>query len=320
MARSQFLLQISAHMRLRGYSLRTEKTYLYWIRYFIRYHDKTHPQELGADEVVAFLSFLALQQHVSINTQKIALNALSFLYNKFLNQPLGDLGFTYATTPRRLPVVLEPREVRQVLDQMTGRNRLIFSLLYGSGLRISECLRLRIKDLDFSASTITVHNGKGRKDRVTLLPQNLRAAFDAQRFKALALQAEDNAKGYGPSMSVALARKYPSAYRQSAWMYLFPSTGLCSHPVSGQCCRHHLHQSVARKALARAVAEAGLAYKRINCHTFRHSFATALLRNGRDIRTVQELLGHADVKTTQIYTHVIGQHFAGTISPLDALI
>ena len=245
----------------------------------------------------------------------LALNALAFLYNKFLNQPLGDIGFTLATRPRHLPTVLSTVEVGQILDVCEARDRLIFSLLFGSGLRISECLRLRIKDFDFSNGSLTVFNGKGAKDRVTILPQSLKPL--CQTF--IDLQKTDNQSGVGPSLPGALGKKYPSAHLQPAWMFIFPSTTVCTHPYTKILCRHHLHDSVPRKALKLAIERAGLTSKRISCHTFRHSFATELLRNGRDIRTVQELLGHSDVATTQIYTHVIGQHFAGTASPLDKL-
>ncbi|MDF1764544.1 MAG: integron integrase [Oleibacter sp.] len=319
MSKSPFLNELKQYFRLRGYSLRTEQTYLYWIRYFIRFHGLRHPKELGPDEVVSFLNFLANDQNVAVNTQKIVLNALAFLYNQFLNQPLGDLGFTHATKPRTLPIVIDTHEVKQILNQLDIRDNLIFSLLFGSGLRISECLRLRLKDFNFSSGSLTVRDGKGGKDRVTILAPKLRPTIEQQFQKAIRIQQEDNLKGVGPSLPGALSRKYRNGYRQPAWMFLFPSTTLCKHPDTGILCRHHLHQSVARKALAKALVKAGLSHKRINCHTFRHSFATELLKAGRDIRTVQELLGHSDVATTQIYTHVIGQHFAGTASPLDFL-
>jgi integron integrase len=320
MAKSKFLTEIRQYMRLHGYSMRTENTYIYWIKFYIRYHRLQHPSGMGPAEVIAFLSFLANKRDVAINTQKVALNALAFLYNKYLNQPLGDLGFSLATRPRHLPIVISSREVSQILECCPPRERLIFSLLFGSGLRISECLRLRVKDFDFNSGSLTVFDGKGAKDRVTLLPRSLKPLCDEYRQRALTIQAEDNVQGIGPSMPGALGRKYPSAYRQPAWMFIFPSSGVCKHPTTNILCRHHLDASVPRKALKKAVEEAGLSDKRITCHTFRHSFATELLRSGRDIRTVQELLGHSDVATTQIYTHVLGQHFAGTTSPLDLLV
>lgn len=317
MSNSPFINEISRYMRTRGYSLRTEKTYLHWVRQFIRFHQYQHPKNLDGLSVTAFLDYLANDRGVSINTQKLALNALAFLYNKFLEKPLGDLGFQPASKPAKLPTVMSTPEVARILAVMRGRDKLIFSLLFGSGLRISECLQLRIKDFDFAHQALVIHNGKGNKDRVTLLPTSLKALFDEQAALALSLQQEDNRRNVGPSMPDALGRKYPNAFRQPAWMFLFPSTTLCQHPFTGIICRHHLHPSVARKSLAKAVAISVMNHKRISCHTFRHSFATELLRAGRDIRTVQELLGHSDVSTTQIYTHVIGQHFAGTASPLD---
>ncbi|WP_430459532.1 integron integrase [Thalassolituus sp. LLYu03] len=319
MAKSKFLTDVREFMRLHGYSIRTEHTYIYWIRFYIRFHRLQHPVSLGPDHVVMFLSFLANRRDVAINTQKIALNALAFLYNKYLNQPLGDIGFTFATRPRHFPTVLSPAEVGKILSVCDKRDQLIFSLLFGCGLRISECLRLRIKDFDFSNGSLTVFDGKGGKDRVTILPQSLKPLCDEFFERALALQTSDNQQGIGPSIPGALGKKYPSAYRQPAWMFAFPSATVCTHPYTKVMCRHHLHDSVPRKALKQAVQDAGLSSKRITYHTFRHSFATELLRAGRDIRTVQELLGHFDVKTTQIYTHVIGQHFAGTASPLDAI-
>ncbi len=319
MAKSQFLTEIREYMRLHGYSIRTEHTYIYWIRFFIRFHRMQHPSTLGPDEVILFLSFLANKRDVSVNTQKIALNSLAFLYNKYLDQPLGDIGFTAASRPRRLPTVLSSVEVGRILEQCQPRDKLIFSLLFGAGLRISECLRLRIKDFDFSRGSLTVVNGKGAKDRVTILPSSLQPLCEQFIDEALKIQQADNSKGVGPSLPGALGRKYPSAYKQPAWMFVFPSAGLCKHPLTGVICRHHLHDSVPRKSLKQYAVQAGLSSKRITCHTFRHSFATELLRSGRDIRTVQELMGHSDVATTQIYTHVIGQHFAGTASPLDRI-
>lgn len=319
MASSPFLNEVRTSIRVRGMSMRTEKTYIYWIRNFIRYNKCRHPSEMGAIEVVQFLGHLASERNVAVNTQRIALNAIAYLYNQFLKQPLGDLEFKYASKPQRLPEVLMAPEVASILKEMTGRDKLIFSLLYGSRLRITECLRLRVKDIDFTRGSITVRDGKGAKDRVTVFSPSLHESTKGAIADALALQELDNARGVGPSIPGVLAKKYPSAYRQPAWMFLFPSSNICKHPITGVLCRHHLHDSVPRKALKKAVSAAKLSNKRISCHTFRHSFATELLRNGRDIRTVQELLGHTDVSTTQIYTHVLGQHFAGLTSPLDAI-
>jgi integron integrase len=320
MAGSPFLEMVRGDIRLRGYSIRTEKTYLFWIKQFILYNGKKHPSEMGVEEIKGFLTWLAVKRNVAINTQKVALNAVVFLYHKVLKQELGEIGFTLATKQRHPPLVLSKAEVGAILQQLNDRDRLIISLLYGSGLRISECLRLRVQDICFNRMALTVRDGKANKDRQTLLSQSVVPALKAAIEAALALQKQDNQRGAGPSLPGVLSKKYPNAVRSPGWMYVFPSLGLCKHPVTGDTCRHHLHDSVVRKALQAAVAAGGLSYKRVNCHTFRHSFATHLLQSGYDIRSVQELLGHNDVKTTQIYTHVIGQHYAGTRSPLDELV
>ena len=316
---SPFMESLRREMRLRGYSIRTEKTYLFWIKRFIYFVHKRHPRDVGASEVTAFLSMLASDKHVAVNTQKVALNALVFMYHKVLKQPLGDLGFKLATKQRTLPTVLAPEEVAAILAKLDGRNRLIIELLYGSGLRISECLRLRVKDIDLQRLAITVFHGKGRKDRQTLLPSSVVSALKEAIEHAAAQQRVDNKSGIGCSLPHALSRKYPSAFRSEAWAFLFPSSKLSDHPVTGRLCRHHLHETVVRKFLKQAVLEAGINRKRVTCHTFRHSFATQMLASGTDIRTVQELLGHNDLSTTQIYTHVLGRHYAGSMSPLDQL-
>jgi len=315
---SPFLESIRTEIRLRGYSLRTEKSYIGWIKRYIYFINKQHPKEVGKLEVKAFLSSLAMDNHVAVNTQKVALNALVFLYEKVLKQSLGELDFKLASKQRTLPLVLSQIEVQQILQQLKGRNRLALDLMYGSGLRVTECLSLRIHDIDFSQSALRIIDGKGNKDRVTLLSKTLHQPLQDTFSHAIEIQKQDNVIGVGPSMPPALAKKYPNAYKSPGWAFIFPSSTLCKHPLSGIQCRHHLHPSVIRKALKQAVNHAGI-YKRVNCHTFRHSFATHLLANGTDIRTVQELLGHNDVKTTQLYTHVLGQHYAGTESPLDRL-
>lgn len=316
--KSPFLKQVSNEIRLRGYSLKTEKGYLYWIRQYIYFSNKEHPAELGVLDVKQFLTFLAVDRHLAINTQKVALNALVFLYDKVLRSPLGDIGFTYATKQRTLPVVLSATEVQAILSHLTGRHALAIQLMYGSGLRVSECLSLRIQDIDFDNSSIRVMDGKGRKDRTTILSKSLHIPLKNAIDRAIEIQKRDNQNDIGPSMPPALAKKYPSAYKTPAWAFIFPSTTTCKHPLSKILCRHHLHQTVIRKALQKAVKKTTIT-KRVNCHSFRHSFATEMLINGSDIRTVQELLGHNDVKTTQIYTHVIGEHFSGTVSPLDRI-
>ena len=316
---SKFLEEIRRHMRMRGYSLKTEKAYLYWIKYFICFNKLKHPKDMGENEVTSFLSYLANEQYVAINTQKVALNAMAYLYNQFLQTPLGDLGFSYAKKTRKLPSVLTPNEIQLILSHLSGTNHTIFSLLYGSGLRVNECLRLRVQDLDLNNLCLTVRDGKGKKDRVTLLSPVVITPLKLQIKKASSIQKNDNKQGIGPYLPNALGKKYPNAFRQIAWMYIFPSATIRRHPLTNQLCHDHLHDSSPRKALKRAAQQAKMFNKRVTCHTFRHSFATELLRSGHNIRTVQELLGHSDVATTQIYTHVIGDHFAGTVSPLDKI-
>ncbi|MCB1671634.1 MAG: integron integrase [Gammaproteobacteria bacterium] len=316
---SQLLKDIRADMRLRGYSLATEKTYLLWIRRFIYFTGTQHPAEVEVDWITRYLTYLASECHVAVNTQKVVLNSLVYLFEKFLKREVGNLGFRLASKQRSLPSVLSPGEVSQILSCLDGRNKLIIQLLYGSGLRVGECLRLRVQDVNLEYRALTVHDGKGRKDRQTLLSPALNDQLVEQISHAVDVQARDNEKGVGCSMSPALARKYPTAFKLPAWAYLFPSSGWCPHPLTGEICRHHLHPTVVRKFLKEAVAKADILDKRVTCHTFRHSFATHMLANGADIRTVQDLLGHNDVKTTQIYTHVLGQHYAGTTSPLDRL-
>ena len=318
MTSSPFLEAIRQDIRLRGYSIRTEKSYLYWIKRYILFHDKKHPSDLGSGDVKDFLSWLTTNGHVAVNTQKVALNSLVFLYHKYLHIELGELGFTLASKQRSLPTVLTKAEIRSVLDHLDGPTKLIIQILYGSGLRVNECLRLRIQDINLDNLSLTVRDGKGNKDRQTLLSRNCAVQLPDYIAKAIAIQQFDNSKGIGPSLPFALGKKYPNAYRQAGWMYVFPSSNICQHPLSGIPCRHHRHDSSVRKKLQQAVYLAKMS-KKVNCHTFRHSFATHLLQSGSDIRSIQELLGHNDISTTQIYTHVIGQHYAGTTSPLDML-
>ncbi len=316
--RSPFIESIRRTMRLRGYSIRTEKSYLYWIKSYIRFHKRKHPKEMGKVEIIQFLDFLASDRNVTANTQRIALNALMFLYSKILEQPVANLGFKMASKPRYLPTVLSAKEAMLIIENLEGVHQLIVKMMYGSGLRVSEALGLRVQDIDFERNSVTIRNGKGNKDRVTLLSQKLKSSLLVQIDKALELQQLDNTNSVGPSMPDALSRKYPNGFRQPGWMFIFPSVSLCHHPINNRLCRHYLHTTVIRKALKRARVASNI-HKRVTCHTFRHSFATHLLEAGTDIRTVQELLGHTDVKTTQIYTHIIGKHYAGTSSPLDRI-
>lgn len=303
-------------IRVRHYSIRTEKTYWYWIRYFIRFHRMRHPRELAEPDVAAFLTWLATRRRVAAATQNQALNALVFLYKQVLQQPLGHIeGITQVTRPPRLPVVLSHDEAMAVIQRLPEPHKLIVSLIYGAGLRVSEAARLRVKDIDFSNRVILVHDGKGGKDRSTLLPAPLIPSLKA--LIALRLQETQRApegKRTPTSLPFALARKYPQAGTALHWQWLFPSVGLCRDD-DGKWVRHHLHISAVQKAVKQAAREAGIG-KPATSHTFRHSFATQLLRQGTDIRTVQELLGHNDLNTTKIYTHVLGQGFAGVRSPL----
>lgn len=264
---SPFLQSIRSACRVRGYSLRTENTYVYWTKQYIYFINKKHPADCGSVEVAAFLGYLAETRHVSVNTQKLALNALVFTYKHVVKQELGKLGFTLARKQRQLPTVLSSENVQNILCCMSGRNRLIFQLLYGSGLRISECLRLRVKDLDCKALSINVHDGKGRKNRQSLMSRSLRESIGEHIGKALLVQRQDAEQGVGVAMPPALARKYSSAPFSPAWAFLFPSSIWSEHPLTGQVCRYHLDQSVPRKALKRAVADCGLLSHRINCHT-----------------------------------------------------
>lgn len=280
MAKSPFIEQLRGEMRLRGYSIRTEKTYLFWIKQYIFYNNKQHPANLGASEVKAFLTWLATHRHVAVNTQKVALNAVVFLYHKVLKQELGEMNFSLARKQRRLPCVLTKAEIAAILRELNDRDRLIISILYGSGLRVTECLRLRIQDIDLNRLSLTVRDGKANKDRQTLLSPSLVPALQLAIQNAILLQRKDNEREVGPSIPGVLAKKYKNAFRMSGWMYIFPSSGLCVHPYTGVTCRHHLHETVVRKALQRAVERAGITNKRVNCHTFRHSFATHLLQGG----------------------------------------
>lgn len=316
---SRFLDELRGNIRMRGYSLATEKTYLLWVRRYIKYTGNQHPASVPPSEIASYLTFIADEFSVSVNTQKTALNALVFLYQKYLQIEVGDLGFRYAKKQRQLPTVLTTTEVRAIIEALEGRNRLILQLLYGSGLRVGECLGLRVQDIDLVNCSLTVVNGKGWKDRKTILSPRLIPELENYIEIGKSVQKKDNERGVGCSLPAALSRKYPNAFRSPAWAYIFPSSGLCAHPLTGEVCRHHLHPTVVRKFLQPAVRRAGITDKKVTAHTFRHSFATHMLARGADIRTVQELLGHNEVSTTQIYTHVLGRHYAGTSSPLDQL-
>ena len=305
-------------LRRKHYSIRTEQSYVDWIRRFILFNDKRHPAQMGKAEVTAFLTHLAARRNVAASTQNQALSAILFLYREVLELELEWVdGFERSKRPVRLPVVLTPAEARSVLSQLEGTKWLMASLLYGSGLRLMECLRMRVKDVDFGYGQILVRDGKGAKDRVTMLPQAAIEPLKAHLERVRALHDRDLAAGYGEVwLPHALDRKYPRAAREWGWQYVFPSRKLSTDPRSGAIRRHHLDEDVLQRAVKEAARLADVR-KPVRCHAFRHSFATHLLKNGYDIRTVQELLGHSDVSTTMIYTHVMNKGGRGVKSPLD---
>ena len=316
---SKFIESVRGNMRLRGYSLAIEKTYLLWIRRFIRYCNFQHPNDIELCMIERYLTHLATEWNVSVNTQKVVLNSLVYLFEKYLKREVGNLGFTLASKQRHLPEILSKREIQLILEQLHDRNRLIIELLYGSGIRVEECLSIRLQDINIEQSSLIVRQGKGRKDRKTLLGSSSVSRLKDQIRRAMLVFDKDSAMGVAAAMTPALQKKYPTEHRLPAWSCLFPSSRHCTHPLTGEICRYHLHPSVVRKFLRKATVSAGILTKRVTCHTFRHSFATHMLESGSDIRTVQELLGHNDLKTTQIYTHVLGRHYSGAQSPLDNL-
>ncbi|MGR8920834.1 MAG: integron integrase [Gammaproteobacteria bacterium] len=308
-------------IRVRNYSIRTEQAYVDWTRRFVRFHGLRHPRELGEAEVVAFLTWLAVERSVAPNTQNQALNALSFLYRHVLDRPLGELvGYARAKREQRLPTVLSEAEVGELLRHMEGRFWLVACLLYGSGLRLLEALRLRVKDLDFAHRCLVVRHGKGGKDRVVTLADELVAPLERHLGERRTVYERDLERGAAEVfLPYAFARKDPGAATAWAWQYVFVQRELSVDPRSGVSRRHHMHESSLRRAVARAARDAGI-IRRVTCHTLRHSFATHLLERGADIRTVQEQLGHVDVKTTQIYTHVIQRGGLAVRSPLASVL
>lgn len=317
MSSSPFLESVRNEIRTKRYSIKTEKNYLYWIKAFIIFNDKKHPVNMGNFEIERFLNHLAVNRQVSAATQNQALCAIIFLYRYVIKKEITDLKYSYTKRPRALPTVLTHEEAMQVISYLKGQHKLIASLLYGCGLRINEALRLRLKDINLADNTLFIFRGKGGKDRYTLLPRSLNCVVAKQIEKARAVHKRDLEEGFGlTSLPSSLIRKYSSAAKDLAWQYLFPSTTRCEHPYDGYICRHHIHETTFRKQLRAAVLQCNIP-KRIKAHTFRHTFATQLLLNGTDIRTVQELLGHTDLRTTELYTHVVGSRFSLTTSPLD---
>ena len=313
---TRFMDKLRLLMRQRQLAYPTEKTYLHWIRNFIRYHQRRHPRDMGAAEVDQYLSWLASHRRVSPATQSIALNALVFMYRHQLGDDLGTLNYKRARPRRRVPQVLTHSEAMQIIAGLHPPVKLAVQILYGCGLRQAECLDLRIKDIDFGMKEIIVRQGKGGKDRRTLLPSSLRMDLEQQVERVKQLHQVDTAHGYGEVyIPAALGRKFPNAYRETAWQFLFPARNIAADPVTGVLRRHHFHTSCIRKAIKKQLLASGL-HKRVTSHTFRHSFATRLLESHYDLRTIQELLGHADITTTEIYTHVLNKGGHGVTGPL----
>jgi len=316
----KLLDQVRFAIRAKHYSLRTEEAYVLWIRRFILFQNKRHPKDMGAEEVRQFLSNLAVNHHVAASTQNQALSAILFLYQHVLRQEIGWIDeVVRAKKPRKLPIVLTREEVKAVLNGLSGTAWLMATLLYGSGLRLMECIRLRVKDVDFSYNHIMVRNGKGDKDRVTMLPLNVKEPLQHHVQEVEKLHDQELQEGFGRVyLPYALERKYPNATREWAWQYVFPAARRSIDPRTGIEQRHHVSKLVLQRAVKGAMWRAKIA-KAASCHTLRHSFATHLLEAGYDIRTVQELLGHKDLNTTMIYTHVLNRGGRGVRSPVDLL-
>jgi integron integrase len=314
----KLLDQVREVIRMKHYSIRTEQAYVDWIKRYIFFHNKRHPQEMGEDEIRSFISDLASKKSVAASTQTVALSALLFLYRDVLRKDLPYVeGIERAKKPERLPVVFTKAEVHKVLSRLDGVPYLIASLLYGAGLRLMDALRLRVKDIDFERNEIVVREGKGAKDRVTMLPRSIKARLQEHVARIELLHKDDLSQGYGEVyLPYALDRKYSKAAKEWKWQYVFPAGKLSVDPRSGKRRRHHTSEDGFHRALKRAISQARIP-KHGSSHTFRHSFATHLLEDGYDIRTVQELLGHKDVRTTMIYTHVLNRGGRGVRSPLD---
>ena len=314
----KLLEQVKGKLRLKHYSIRTENSYVSWIKRFILFHNKRHPKDMGKQEIEEFLTYLAVDLKVASSTQNQAFNALLFLYREVLDIDIDDqINAVRAKKPRRLPTVMSKSETFNLIENLDGIHQLMSKLLYGSGLRLMECVRIRVKDIDFELNQVVVRDGKGAKDRITVLPEDVKSSLRKHLEKIKLLHQDDLDKGYGRVyLPFALERKYPNANREWGWQYVFPSKSLSTDPRSGEIRRHHINESTLQKALKRAVKFLKI-NKPVSCHTFRHSFATHLLEDGYDIRTVQELLGHKDVNTTMIYTHVLSKGGMVVRSPLD---
>ncbi|MDY7093623.1 MAG: integron integrase [Acidobacteriota bacterium] len=313
------LEEAGRRMQTRRLSRRTIRSYCHWIRRYVRFHGRRHPRELREPEVNQFLAFLANERRVSASTQQQALCALVFLYRHVLEEELGELQIIRARRKRKLPVVLTRSEVRRILNQASGSPKLVLSVLYGGGLRLLEGLRLRVKDVDLETCQLTVRDGKGEKDRLTILPSSLVAPLQNQVKRVRTAHEKARRQGYaGVELPYALAKKYPNAQYELAWQYLFPAERPSRDPESGAIRRHHIHERTIQRAFKTALRRSDV-HKHAGCHTLRHSFATHLLEAGYDIRTIQELLGHSNLKTTMIYTHVLNQGGRGVRSPLDDL-
>lgn len=315
----KLLDQVRQVIRVKHYSIRTEESYIQWIKRYIIYHKKKHPKDMGEREIGEFLNYLANECKVTSSTQNQALSAILFLYHKVLGKELGKVQMERAKIEKKMPLVFTEKEVGQILGHLTGVEWLMASLLYGSGLRLLECLRLRVKDVDTEQKYITVREGKGNKDRITLLPELLIEPLKRHLEYVKSLHELDLREGYGEVyLPYALERKYPNANKEWCWQYIFPAKHRSTDPRSGKIRRHHREEKSLQRAVSQAIRNSGI-NKAGSCHTFRHSFATHLLERGYDIRTIQELLGHEDVNTTMIYTHVLNRGVRGIYSPLDKI-
>lgn len=315
----RLLDKLRLHIRQSGLAYRTEQTYIHWVKRFIYFHGKKHPKDMGCAEIERFLTHLAVSRHCAINTQRVALNTLIYLYKRFFGVDIEELQYSMARVHRRLPVVYSREEIAAILSHLRGGHKLMVGLLYGSGLRSAELLSLRVKDIDFGSNNVIVRSGKGGKDRTTMLPQRLIPQLRRQIVLVEQIHAQDIADGYGDVyLPDALERKYRSAARETNWQFLFPASKIARDPRSGVLRRHHLHPTALSRQIRKAVHAAGI-HKPAKSHSFRHSFATHLLESGYDLRTIQELLGHSDVATTEIYTHVVNRGGKGVLSPADTL-